>query len=253
MHVDMSVKHPNSEHQAVIMDKMISSLGFSVVFSNLHITSKTQSTKKEIADMIELNKKRSGSIPIDYHSTSTIVKNVLLPGEQYKYLTILNRVTFVMQNNDNIDSLCKSLFPSLSELVDCFVIRPANENQLMELVSKREQIQYDFLSIDVSTGNFINQFGAVIKSLKPGHVAIELELAPCMSQLGNAVSQCRNGLNRVTCCFLSSGAKSAMELRSPLDLTNWATGVFQLCNSEKNAAHVIDSVFKKRVIRSNFP
>jgi hypothetical protein len=136
--------------------------------------------------------------------------------------------------------------------IDSFCIRPATDSQLIELLAIPNVC--DFFSLDLSSGNFFQQIGSSVKAIKASSVVIELELCQAhrgSAELTNLVSQCKQVLQRTTTVAVSSGAKSAFELKSPIDLRNWGENILSLRGCERNAQRVIETAVKKRMIRSN--
>ena len=229
MQSDASVRH--SEQHAAVADKTLLSLGFRGIFSNLVISSKSQNPKLEIEKMVAFNVARNRP---DF--------------------AVLNRVTFVLQISETIEKL--PLYEKIRNMpgIHCLAVRPSNEAQFLELLSTPDL--FDLISLDLSTSRFFNQFGAVSKAVKSAdNLLVEIELAPILNQpdaLPVAIAQSRAAFGRVSCCLVSSGAHSVMQLRSPLDLANWGTGVLALRQCEKNAALLLDRALKKRMLETNY-
>ena len=236
---DLSVYHSLSEQVTKQIDTNAASLGFDFVFSNLVVTSKTNDLEKQVLDLDRMTRSRNGSVElIKAPQRSPLVDKIVFPHTQtgQPTLIVLTRVTIVLQNNDKVDVVQDSIIKKVANdnRIDCVCIRPANETQLMDLITNRERYLYDMLSIDVSTGHFFQQIGTVSRAIKAGKgdVMIELEMSQLFrnssgsgTEVTNVVNQSRMILKRLTGIVVSSGAKSAFEMRSPVDLINWAEGV----------------------------
>lgn len=262
---DISVYHNSSANKQI--DSTAVSLGFDFLFANMIVTPKTTDIEGHIAELSRSCAERNGILELGRApKRSSIVDFVLKSSKPdgQPSLAVLSRVTLVLQNADRIDDTVKSLISKLANdvRIDCVCLRPSNEGQLMELITNRTTFHYDLLSIDVSSGHFFQQIGTVTRAMKTGkdEVIIELEMSQLFrnstgsgTEVTNVVNQARMALRRAPGLVVSSGAKSAFEMRSPLDLVNWGEGVLGLKAIKKNLKILFEQIVKKRMIRGNVP
>lgn len=248
---DLSVYHHQSENVTKQVDETLSSLGFQCVFSNFLITTKSNEGEKQISEFISKTQKRDNTLPL--HSVKKSCLDVIGDG---KCLRVFSRVTLALQQSDKISQildLVKRLYNRSD--IDCFCIRPANDSQLIDLLNLHSVC--DLISIDLSNGNFFQQIGSSVKALKNSETVVELELSQTIrgsAELTNLISQSKLVLTRVTTATVSSGAKTAFDLKSPIDMRNWGANMLGLRGCERNAQRVIEAAAKKRMIRLNlFP
>lgn len=212
---DISVRNWSESHQ-----KTAKNLGFKFVCVNLHLNSKN-------------------NIPQELSA---------LPPRDEDAM-VINRVTFILQNSDNFEELETKIFPLIRARVDFFAIRPAHESQLLALL-RCAHIAYDLVSFDLSSGHFFSQFGASIKALNASENFVEIEIVSCVAHPANTISQTRAVLARVDKCVVSSGAKSVLEMRSPVDLENWAK-ILGLKKTKKNIQKICQKIEQNETIKRN--
>jgi RNase P/RNase MRP subunit p30 len=260
---DISAYHTPSEQVARQMDTTAMSLGFDYVFSNLVVSGKSNELERMLSELYKMVQARNGTIELNRPSKRSSLVDMIANPNKKPCLIVLSRVTVVLQGSDKVEAIYDAIVKKLIDdvRVDCLCIRPANETQLMELINNRSKFSYDLLSIDVSNGNFFQQLGTVVRSIRSGkdEVLIELELSQVFrnstgsgTEVTNVVNQCRMVLTRMTGIVVSSGAKSAFEMRSPVDLINWAQGVLGLRSVKKNLGILLERVLKKKLVRMNF-
>lgn len=254
---DISVYHSASDQVSRQVDELASSLGFNFIFANFLITSKISDWEKQVSQFVLSARERDDKIPLVKVKKSCLD---LLQSKTSKQpsLRVFTRVTVALQHGDKIDALNETHFKKLANHVgvDCFCIRPAHEVHFLDLVNNRDRYMYDLLSIDFSNGNFFQQIGNVVKTLKSStNLFIEMELSQMQrgsAELMNLVSQSKRVFPRTNVAVISSGAKSAFELRSPLDLHNWGKNIMNIRGCEKRVDQLLQIVAKKRLMRSNF-
>lgn len=255
---DISVYYSPSEQVSKQTDELASSLGFNFIFSNLLLTSRTSDWEKQIAQFVISARLRDNTIPLVTVKKSCLALLSKSSSETQPCLRVFTRVTVVLQHGDKLDTLIESLFTKIANHteVDCFCIRPAHEVQFLELINNRSKYMYDLISIDVSNGNFFQQIGTVVKTLKSSNnLFIELELSQTQrgtTELINLVSQTKLIFPRTNVAVISSGAKSPFELRSPLDLLNWGQNIMCIRGCDKRVDQLLQNIAKKRFMRSNF-
>ena len=242
MIADLSLSYSPSESVNKIMDSQAASLGFGVVFSNLLVTTKTPDWEKQVSALAKSVSDRNGS---------TLLAKPVKPSSS-RTLEIFARVTLALQQADKVSSIIDSHIMKIrgSRFVECFCIRPANEAQLLELLSRPEL--YDMLSIDVSSGNFFQQIYVCVKAIKAvSDVVIELEASQGnrgSSELMNFISQTKLVVAKTGAGIVSSGAKSPFEMKSPIDLISLADSILGLRGSRKRIAAIIEKSRKRRII-----
>ena len=263
MIADISIQHASSEQAAKQIDLAAVSLGFDIIFSNFVVTSKQNDVDKAIEALAAFTASRTGTVELNRGRGSTIRERLIVPTGAQPSLIVMSRVTLALAHADKVSVLEETVFRRLANnpKVDCFAIRPANEIQLMELIADPDRFGFDLLSIDLSSGHFFQQMGTVTKSIRSGKgaVSIELELGQLFrnssgsgTEVTNVVNQCRLVLRRVNGIVVSSGAKSPFDMKSPVDLANWAEGVLGLRGTKRNLGIFIDKILKKKLVRSNF-
>lgn len=267
---DLSVEFPPEDCSHV--QTLLANLGFEVVFANVNVNTKhgPSQVSKMVSSLTERVTKRPVPIPALSHVPGTsmsMVNRLIGRHSPERTLLILTRCTLVLQPQDKLADLIASenyIVPFLRNLqsVDCFVIRPANEAQFLELVTNKDKYGYDVISLDVSAGYFLSQVSLVTKTLKTvdKDIFIELELAQCFrtstgagTEAANTINQCRMFLKRMHGIVVSSGAKNSLGIRSVADLTNWGDNILGLRNVRKNITQLVANILKKRLVRSNFP
>jgi len=254
---DVSVYHSSSALVNKQTDELAASLGFGFLFANLLITSKSFDLERQVALFVESVRKRDDTVALPQAKKSSCLNQIPSAAAQPS-LRVFTRVTVALQHGDKLDVLCETLFKKIQNHpgIDCFCIRPAHEVQLLELINNHTRYMFDLLSLDLSNGNFFQQSGTLVKTLKSSqNLYLELELSQMQrgsNELVNLVSQAKLVFPRAAGAIIASGAKSAFELRSPLDLVNWAKNIMGIRGSEKRLDQLLQIIAKKRMIRSNF-
>jgi RNase P/RNase MRP subunit p30 len=230
---DVSVYHSPSESVCKQLDQHSELLGLKFVFSNLLLTTKSIDVTKAVSDFSKSVKSRNERFPV------------------------YARVTLVLQVSDKVPTLLESIIPSLRQnpLIECLAIRPATDTQLLDLITKPSF--FDIISVDVSNGNFFQQAFSCTKLLKKASdtVIVELELSQSLrgsTELINLVSQTRQVFSKTGNVLVSSGAKSPLEMKSCLDMTNWATHALKLRRPKLVFDRLLDIVTKRRSLVANY-
>ncbi len=227
--------HNQSESVNRMIDLQTKNLGFKCIFANLAITTKVSDQAKLIADFARSVKSRNT--------------------DQSKSPGVFVRVTLVMQVSDKVVELLDTTVKSLrnNRLVECLCIRPANESQFLDLLS--HATYYDMISLDVSNGNFFQQVSACIKSVSSSKVVVELEISQAArgsNELSNLISQTRLVFARSGNAIVSSGAKSVFELKSSLDLSNWACNILKIPGTRRVLDRLVQTIIRRRTMVENF-
>lgn len=230
---DISVYFSSSESVTRQTDHHAVTLGLKYIFANLLLTTKNFDLENQISAFSKSVKARNAS------------------------LTVYARVTLALQSTDRVSALIESTIPRLRQnpLVECLAIRPATDAQFVELLSQPSH--YDLLSVDVSNGSFFQQSFACSKALKsaPQNVVVEVELSQTLrgsTELINLISQSKLVFTKTGKVVVSSGAKSVFEMKSSLDMTNWATNILKLRRPRHTLDRLSDLVAKRRSLIGNY-
>ena len=161
--------------------------------------------------------------------------HIKFPIIKHDKVVVLNRVTFVVSHASQIAMIDLKNFQA-----NIFALRPAND-QVLKFILDKEISNFHVISLDLAQPLLaMNMRTSMSKLIKRG-VVFELEFAPMLRDAnvrGVAVNQCRLVLNTFAeGVALSSGAKNALELRSPFDLDAFAEGVLGLRGAPSKTAH----------------
>jgi RNase P/RNase MRP subunit p30 len=228
---DASVYYSNSESANRLLEKHAADLGFKSIFRNFLLTTKSQDFERQIAEL---------------------AKSV----RQQASIKIFARVTLALQVNDKVATLIETTVSKLrhNPNIECMCIRPATEAQLLELLANTTY--YDLLSVDLSSGNFFQHSNACARAIKSAGVIVELELSQSSrgsNELTNFINQSKLVFPKTGNVILSSGSKSVLELKSPLDLTNWASRILTLKQSAAVVDKLVDNAARRRSLLANYP
>ena len=157
---------------------------------------------------------------------------------------LLNRVTFAVAQPSQIATIDFQQFPQVS----VFAVRPMNE-QTLRFILDKQITNFQVISLELCQPLLATNMRTAMKKLIGLGVVFEVEFAPLLrdtSARGNCVNQCRLVLNTFAeGVVLSTGAKNAMELRSPFDLDAFATGILGLRGvSSKTAAKLCEKIVR---------
>lgn len=230
---DVSVYFSGSENANRQLESDACKLGFKTIFRNLLLTTKTQDIDKQVSELAKSVKQEGSAV------------------------RVFARVTLALQVADKVAPLLESTVKKLrhNPNIECLCIRPATDEQFLELLLN--PLHFDLLSVDVSSGNFFQQSShAFIKALKTSNVIVELEVSQSSrgtTELGNFISQSKLVFAKTGNVILSSGAKSILEIESPLDLTNWASRILSLKQSAAAVDKLVDTVARRRSLLANYP
>ena len=160
-------------------------------------------------------------------------------------ITVLRRVTLIISSVSQI-SVLSQLYTARKDF-DIIAARPVNDTVLKALCEKG---LCDLISLDPSCQLLSSSSRSAIKSAIDRGISIEVEFGPCLRDMSirtSMVSQCKQYLSSFTKgVFVSSGARNVLEMRSALDLSNFANCVLGLkTNSAKEASECLSKALKR--------
>ena len=148
---------------------------------------------------------------------------------EFSGLKILRRLTVSVNQPAQLAQLSKLEISSMG--YDLFAIRPMNDNVLKSLL-ETPLVNMSILSLDLTQPILTTSMRPALAKLISSGVQIELEFSSCLKDSSGRVqciNQCRTVLATFKSgVFITSGAKSVLEMRSPTDLENFATHVLGL-------------------------
>lgn len=239
--MDVSIYHSSSDNLNRLLDTQAVSLGFEYIFSNLLLTTKSQDMESQISTFITKTRSRTGSLPLQSRQRDT--------------LCVFARVTLALQHGDRVSVLKDSLLPKLRAVdeIECLCIRPATEAQFFDLLAVPDL--YDMLSIDLSQGSIFQNTYQTVKTVKAqDDVVIEIEVSSTLrgsTELMNLITGARHVLAKTGGVLVSSGAKNAFEMKSPLDLVNWGEGILKLRGCKAVVNRILEKTKRRRIMISN--
>ena len=159
-----------------------------------------------------------------------------LPQTDGAGMTVLRRITLALSSVAQLSVLAQ-LYCNRKGF-DIIAARPLNDTVLKALCDKGA---CDIISLDLSASILSSGLRSSLKSAIDRGVSIEVEFGTCLRDIScrtSMVSQCMQFLSSFSKgVVVSSGARNVLEMRSPVDLQNFAKSVLGLkSDSQKEAA-----------------